>query len=90
MGFLGLDLSKRQVTYLDGGDVKFSTTTRDDVGKAVVGVLGNLEETRNRAVYVQGAVLTLKELLGLAKEALGDEGWTEVDGGTAEAKEKDS
>lgn len=65
----------------------FSTTTRESVGKAVVGVLSNLDETKNRAVYVQGAVLTLRELLELAKEALGDEGWIEIDGVTTEEKE---
>ena len=89
-GFLGLDLKKKQATYLDGGNAKFSTTTRSTVGKAVVGVLSKPEETKDKAVYVQDAALTLKDLFRLAKEALGGEDWVEVDGGTTEATEKAS
>lgn len=87
-GFLGPDLKKKQFTYLDGGIAKFSTTTLATVAKAVVGVLTKPEETKNRAVYVQDAALTLKDLFRLSKQALGEEGWTEVDGGTTEEKEK--
>ena len=87
-GFLGLDLRKRQMTYVDGGVTKFSTTTLATTGKAVVGVLKKPEETKNRAVYVQDAALTLRDLLRLSKEALGSEAWTEVDGGTTGEKEK--
>jgi hypothetical protein len=87
-GFLGLDLRKKLFTYLDGGITKFSTTTLATVGKAVVGVLTKPEETKNRAVYVQDAALTLKDLLRLSKQALGEEGWTEVNGGTTEETEK--
>jgi uncharacterized protein YbjT (DUF2867 family) len=87
-GFLGLDLRKRVFTYVDGGITKFSTTTLATVGKAVVGVLTKPEETNNRAVYVQDAALTLKDLLRLSKEALGEEVWTEVDRGTTEETEK--
>jgi len=89
-GFLGPDLKKKQITYLDGGNAKFSTTTLANVAKAVVGVLTKPEETKNRAVYVQDAALTLKDLFRLSKQALGEEGWTEVDGGTTKEKEKSS
>ena len=87
-GFLGPDLRKKQITYLDGGITKFSATTLATIGKAVVGVLKNLEETKNRAIYVQDGVFTLKDLFRLSKQALGEEGWTEVDGGTTEEKER--
>ena len=87
-GFLGPDLRKKQITCLDGGITKFSTTTLATVAKAVVRVLTKLEETKNRAVYVQDAALTLKDLFRLSKQALGEEGWTEVDGGTTEEKER--
>ncbi|MCJ1312671.1 hypothetical protein MMC25_006347 [Agyrium rufum] len=89
-GFLGPNIKKRQITYLDGGNGKFSTTTLPTVGKAVVGVLSKPEETKNRAVYVQEAALTLKDLFGMAKKALGEDDWTEVDGGTTEEMEKAS
>lgn len=87
-GFLGPNLKKKQITYLDGGNTKFSTTTLTTVAKAVVGVLTKPEETKNRAVYVQDAALTVKDLFRLSKQALGEEGWTEVDGGTTAEKEK--
>ena len=89
-GFLGVNLKKKQITYLDGGITKFSSTTLPTVGKAVVGVLTKPEETKNRAVYVQEVALTLKDLFRLSKEALGEEGWTEVDGGSTEENEKAS
>ena len=89
-GFLGLDLQQRKVTYLDAGEARFSTTTCATVARVVTGVLARPEQTRNRAVYVHDAALSLKDLLRLAKRALGDEGWTEVDGGTAAAGEKAS
>jgi len=88
IGFLGLDLRKKQITYLDGGSSTFSTTTLATIAKAVVGVLTKPEETKNRAVYIQDAAVTLKDLLRLSKQALGEEGWTEVDGGTTEETEK--
>jgi len=89
-GFLGLDLKKKQLTYLDGGNAEFSTTTRRTVGKVVVGVLSKPKETMDRAVYVQDVALTLKDLLRLSKQALGEDGWTEIDGGTSADVEKSS
>ena len=87
-GLLGLDLRKKQITCLDGGIAKFSTTTLATIAKAAVEVLAKLEETMNRAIFVQDAILTLKDLFRLSRQMLGDEGWTEVDGGTTEKKEK--
>ena len=87
-GFLGPDLRKKQITYLDGGIANSSTTTLATVAKFVVGVLMKLEETKNRAVYVQDVALTLKDLFRLSKQALGEKGWIELDGGTTEDKEK--
>ena len=72
-GFLGPDLRKKQITYLDGGIAKFSTMTLATVAKPVVRVLTKLKETKNRAVYVQDAVLTLKDLFRLSEQALGEE-----------------
>lgn len=90
LGFLGPNLKKKQVTYYDGGIAKFSTTTRATVARAVIGVLTKLEETKNRAVYVQDAALTQKDLFRLSKQVLGEDGWTEVDGGATEEHEKSS
>ena len=59
-------------TLYDGGDVKFSATNLADIGKAVVGVLKKPEETKNRAVFVQSAVVTQNQLLAAAKKAKPD------------------
>ncbi|KAK3988036.1 hypothetical protein QBC44DRAFT_382754 [Cladorrhinum sp. PSN332] len=73
-----LDGKNRKITLYDGGEREFSASTLEDIGKAVVGVLKKPEETKNRAVYVNSARVTLKGLLEKAKKASGtkDEDWT--------------
>ncbi|KAM0438716.1 hypothetical protein ACHAPT_001473 [Fusarium lateritium] len=71
-----LDFSKAEITLIDGGDAEFSTTTLDSVGEATVGVLNHPDETVNRVVYIQDAVLTQKKVLELAKKANPDKTWT--------------
>ena len=88
MRFLGPDLKKRQITWLDDGVAKFSTSTLATIGLAVIGVLRKPEEAKNRAVYVQSAALTLRDMFRLSKLSLGEEGWTEVDGGKTEQNER--
>lgn len=68
--------SKDKTAHLyNGGDISFSTSTLEDAGKSVVGVLKHPEETKNRAVYVQSVQTTQNKLLGLAKKATGEAGW---------------
>ncbi|EAU34345.1 predicted protein [Aspergillus terreus NIH2624] len=50
----------------DGGDRKFSATTLSGIGKAVAGVLKDLDSTRNKTVFVQSARITQNELLRMA------------------------
>ncbi|KAI9710930.1 MAG: hypothetical protein M1820_002365 [Bogoriella megaspora] len=88
MRFLGPDLKKRKITWLDDGVGKFSTSILATIGQAVVGVLKKPEETNNRAVYVQSTALTLRDMFRLSKLSLGEEGWTEVDGGKTEENER--
>ena len=77
MGFV-LNLKDKSVNLYDGGDRVFSTTSLPTIGKAVTGVLKQLEQTKNRAVYVHDTATTLKELAARAKKATGGaEGWTE-------------
>ena len=61
--------SQGTTRLFDGGNTKFSTSLLPDIGKAVVGVLRNPEETKNRAVYIQSASTTQNELLAAAKRA---------------------
>lgn len=68
-----LDARERKATLFNGGDVRFSATLLGDIAKAVVGVIEKREETSNRVVYVQSAVVTQKQLIGYAKEKDGRE-----------------
>lgn len=45
---LGIDLSAKTANIVDSGDEPFSTTNLDLIGKAVVSILKNPEETANR------------------------------------------
>ncbi|KAJ5083489.1 hypothetical protein N7456_012916 [Penicillium angulare] len=61
-----VDLSSSEPVLYDGGDRKISVTTLSGVGKAVVGVLNNLDVTKNKTVFVSEAELSQKDLLQLA------------------------
>lgn len=77
VGFL-MKIQEKSINLYNGGDGVFSTTTLGSIGKAVVGVLRNLDATKNRAVFVQDTATTLKDLLIKAKKASGGaEGWKE-------------
>ena len=76
VGFM-MNVKGKSINLYDGGDRVFSTTSLPTIGKAVVGVLRNLDATKNRAVYVQEAATTLKSLLAIAKKVTGPEGWKE-------------
>ena len=82
-----LDVKGRSATLYNGGDVRFSATLLGDVGRAVVGVIEKREETANRVVYVNSAVVTQKQLLECAKEKYGGE-WVAVVKGTKEMLEE--
>ncbi|TVY57476.1 Isoflavone reductase IRL-like protein [Lachnellula cervina] len=62
VGFI-LNPASHSATLYNGGDVPFSTTTLADIAKAILGIIGNLEETANRIVYVQSAVTTQNTLI---------------------------
>ncbi|KAL4790125.1 hypothetical protein BDV19DRAFT_349030 [Aspergillus venezuelensis] len=67
--------ARKTAALHDGGERRYSTTTLPGVGQAVVGVLKNPEETKNRVVRVSEASTTLKDLLALAQEVVGSDGW---------------
>ncbi|KAI8944791.1 hypothetical protein F4801DRAFT_170438 [Xylaria longipes] len=66
-----LNAKEKSISIYDGGERHFSTTTLESIGKAVVGVLKKPEETKNRAVYVQNAAPTLKQLKAIAEKVTG-------------------
>ena len=76
VGFI-MNLKKKEITLFDGGDRVFSTTTLSTIGKAVVGVLNHLEQTKDRAVYVHDTATNLKKLATMGKKAVGSGDWQE-------------
>ncbi|CAG8224194.1 unnamed protein product [Penicillium salamii] len=67
-GFI-LNLSGPVVPLYDGGERPFSSTTLSGVGKGVVGIINNLDFTKNTAVYIDEARVSQKELLRLSGKA---------------------
>lgn len=78
------NLNGGSTPFYDGGDRPFSTTTLATIGRAVVEVLRHLEETRNRAVFVQDLVTTQRKILAIAQKAKPDFTWTPIDVSTAD------
>ncbi|KAI2726115.1 hypothetical protein CBS147332_3002 [Penicillium roqueforti] len=57
-------------TLYDGGDRRFSATTLAGIGKGVVGIINNLDATKNSTVYINEARVTQNELLELSGKSL--------------------
>lgn len=66
-GFL-INVPRHTATVYNSGDIPFTATKLDTIGKAIVGVIKHLPETANRPVYIQDAVVTQNLLIGYAKE----------------------
>ncbi|KAF7554809.1 hypothetical protein G7Z17_g2649 [Cylindrodendrum hubeiense] len=67
VGFL-INPKVRTATLYDGGDRPFSATRQSTIGKAVLGVVLNLEATKNKGVYVHDGVITQNGLIAIAKK----------------------
>jgi hypothetical protein len=68
-------VAKHKATIWDSGAVKFSTTTRTTIGKAVVAVLANPVETANQYLYVSSFQITMNEFVASLKKATGVDEW---------------
>jgi nucleoside-diphosphate-sugar epimerase len=66
-GFIA-DVPNHKANLYDGGERPFSATKLDTIGRAVVTLLQHLEETKNRAVYIQDVATTQKEVIDIVKE----------------------
>ncbi len=76
VGFL-MNLKEKSITRFDGGDRVFSTTSLLTLARSVTSVLTHLEQTKNRAVYVQDTATTMNKLAAMGKKAVGADGWKE-------------
>lgn len=75
-----LNWKESKPRLFDGGEKRFSATTLDTVGQAVVGVLTHPAETANRFVYVKDIDVSQKQLLAIAKKVAGPgKTWEEPD-----------
>lgn len=63
-----LDISQGKPTIFGTGDELFSATMMSTAAKAVVTSLKHYDETKNRAVYIQDAVLSQNKLLAIVKK----------------------
>ncbi len=63
-----LDFANHKSTFYDEGDNRISSTSLPSVGKAIAGILSNLEATKNKVVRVSQVIVTQKEVLKIAQE----------------------
>jgi hypothetical protein len=81
------DFKEHNATLYDGGDVKFSTTTIPTTARAISSVLQHPEETKNKSIYVSGAVVTQNQLIGMAEKIQGER-WTTTKASTADLEKE--
>ncbi|KAF5676131.1 hypothetical protein FHETE_2258 [Fusarium heterosporum] len=69
--FVGLS-GKTPTRVADGGDILMSSTTLDDIGRAIAAVLSKPEETVNKIYCIHTVVMTQNQILRYAREAAPD------------------
>lgn len=73
-----INVQGHTATLWDGGDVPFSVTRLSTVGDAVVGIMNNLEATKNKSIKIHEAVVTQNQLISYIKQVDGKEWQTTV------------
>lgn len=83
-----IDVKNKTYELIDGGDRPFSGTPLPFIGAGVAAILQRPEQTANRAIRLQGARMTQRELLALVQRAVGgSEGWTITEANGKEIEE---
>lgn len=77
-GFAGIQLKEKKVNFFDQGENIMPWTTLEDIGRAAAQALLKPNETLNRPVYIHNVNMSQKQMLDVAKEVLGGEGWEET------------
>ena len=77
-GFINIDIFNKKVQYMNDGMRPFPWTMLSSVGTAVANVLKKAEQTKNRSFYISNIIKSQKQMVDLAKESLGSEGWEET------------
>jgi hypothetical protein len=68
-GLLKFDVKGRKAYILDGGNIKFSASNLEFIGKAVVKILEKEDETANKLLYVHSHHVTQLEVLDALEKA---------------------
>ena len=68
---MGFDIQNHKAIIYDAGSERFTGTTLEGIGQAVVGALQRPEETANRFLKVQSINTCQNELLGALEEVSG-------------------
>jgi uncharacterized protein YbjT (DUF2867 family) len=71
-GLLKFDVRARKAYVLDGGNIKFSASNLDFIGKAVISILEKPKETENKLLYVHSHYVTQLEVLQALEKVTGD------------------
>jgi putative NADH-flavin reductase len=77
-GFINVDIRKKKVQYINDGELPFAWTMLSSVGTATANVLKKAQETENRCFYISSVIKSQKQMVELAKETLGSDGWDET------------
>jgi hypothetical protein len=75
---LGIDIAKEKALLFDGGKAKWSATTREQVGRAVVSVITDEDKTANQVFLVHSFCISQLELLEVVQSVTGKKFETEV------------
>ncbi|GLB07064.1 hypothetical protein AtubIFM57258_002385 [Aspergillus tubingensis] len=74
-GFLGFDIKNKSALIWDGGATSFTLTNEKQLGKAVLSVVLQPEETKNRFLYIASIETTHNEVLKTLEDVTGSR-WT--------------
>ncbi|KAF2847546.1 isoflavone reductase family protein-like protein CipA [Plenodomus tracheiphilus IPT5] len=77
-GFINIDIFGKKVQYMNDGNLAFPWTKLQSVATAVVNVLMRPQETENRSFYISSVLKSQKQMVELAKDVLGKDGWEET------------
>jgi nucleoside-diphosphate-sugar epimerase len=70
-GLLQCFPDRHHARIFDGGDIKWSATTLETIGKATVAVLLRPDETRNRRLFIESFLISQNELLQVLEKVTG-------------------
>ncbi|KAF1849704.1 NAD(P)-binding protein [Cucurbitaria berberidis CBS 394.84] len=71
-GLLKFDVKGRKAYILDGGNIKFSGSNLDFIGKAVIKILEKPQESANKLLYIHSNYVTQLEVLAALEKITGD------------------